>query len=303
MDVDSAWNAVAGFLTTLSLEKGLSGNSREAYNHDLGDLIDFCTRRGISGWDKITTADLTKYLGELYDLGIAPATSNRRLSAFRGFFAYLQREGICESNPASIISGPRSRRKLPDVLTYEEIKLLLNQPDLSTPAGIRDRAMLEVMYGCGLRVSELVSLKRDDFILDGKLLKVRGKGDKQRIVPVGGCAVEALEHYRTQVRSGLIRNPRDAGEVIFLSQKLGKPLTRQGFWKILRGYVFAAGIKSEVTPHTLRHSFATHLLEGGAGLREVQELLGHASIDTTMIYTHIDRNHLLEVLRTFHPRN
>ena len=302
MDTDSAWDTVAAYLTSLALEKGLSENSRVAYQRDLADLIDYCTRREISNWNDVTSADISRYLNELYDLGIAPATVNRRLSAFRGFFPFLCREGICEADPARVVIGPRSRRKLPSVLTIPQVETLLAQPDLNTPAGVRDRAMLELMYGCGLRVSELIALTLDAPRMDGEILFVRGKGDKTRLVPVGGYARDAVMKYLSEVRPGLVKDRRQARDAIFLSLKLGKPLTRMGFWKILRAHVQAAGIKEEVTPHTLRHSFATHLLEGGAGLREVQELLGHSSIETTMIYTHVDRSHLYEVVKTFHPR-
>ena len=302
MDTDTAWNAVASFLTSLSLEKGLAANSRAAYQRDLGDLIDFCGRKGIKSWQDVASADISRYLNELYDLGIAPATVNRRLSAFRGFFAFLCREGICQSDPARVVIGPRSRRRLPPVLTITQVEKLLAQPDQNTPAGIRDLAMLEMMYGCGLRVSELIGLQLDALRMQGIILRIVGKGENTRLVPVGGCAREALAKYLSEVRPGLIRDQKRTRDAIFLSIKLGKPLSRMGFWKILRRYVLEAGIGEDVSPHTLRHSFATHLLEGGAGLRDVQELLGHASIETTMIYTHIDRSHLYEVVKTFHPR-
>jgi len=302
MDTDAAWNTVAAYLTSLALEKGLSENSRSAYQRDLADLIDYCSCKGISGWNDITSADISRYLNELYDLGIAPATVNRRLSAYRGFFTFLCREGILQADPARVVIGPRARRKLPSVLTIPQVEALLAQPDLNTPAGVRDRAMIELMYGCGLRVSELITLTLDALRMDGEILFVRGKGDKTRLVPVGGYARDAVMKYLSEVRPSLVKDRRQTKDAIFLSLKLGKPLTRMGFWRILKAHVAAAGIKEEVTPHTLRHSFATHLLEGGAGLREVQELLGHASIETTMIYTHVDRAHLYEVVKTFHPR-
>ena len=302
MNTDSALNAVASFLTSLSLEKGLAANSRDAYQRDLSDLIDFCGRKGITSWKDVASADISRYLNELYDIGIAPATVNRRLSAFRGFFAFLCREGICETDPARVVLGARSQRRLPPVLTIPQIEKLLEQPDRETPAGIRDRAMLEMMYGCGLRVSELTGLQLDALRMQGVKLQVKGKGDKTRLVPVGGYARDAVAKYLSEVRPKLIKDQKRTRDAIFLSMKLGKPLSRMGFWKILKRYVRAAGIDEDVTPHTLRHSFATHLLEGGAGLRDVQELLGHASIETTMIYTHIDRSHLYEVVRTFHPR-
>ncbi len=280
----------------------MAENSREAYRRDLTDLIDYCSHRNINSWSDVTTDHLGGYVSELYYAGIAPSTVNRRLSAFRGFFAYLFREGITKQDPARIMQGPRGNRKLPDVLFIEQMELLLEQPDLTSNSGLRDRAMLELMYGSGLRVSELITLKIDDIIPGGEVMKVTGKGTKQRIVPVGGYAANYLNEYMEKVRPGLVRDIKDAGNYLFLSLKLGKPLSRMGYWKILRKYVIQAEIKTKVTPHTLRHSFATHLLEGGAGLREVQELLGHASISTTMIYTHIDKQHMLEVVRSCHPR-
>jgi len=305
MDKEREWNAIAGFLTTLALEKGLADLSREAYKRDLADLLEFCSEREVVDWKAVTAQDILSYIGELDDLGIAPATINRRLSAFRGFWSYLVHEHLVEVNPARLIDGPPARRKLPDVLTYEDIKKLLTQPHPDSPSGIRDRAILELMYSCGLRVSETVSLKLDNFLLDGKLLSVRGKGSRQRLTPVGRPALEAVALYLKDARPLFIKkdDPRRAGNALFLSVKLGRPLTRQSLWLMIKAYAQAAGLTSHISPHTLRHSFATHLLEGGASLREVQELLGHVSIDTTMIYTHLDRSHLLEVVRSFHPRN
>jgi len=303
MNTDAAWSAVAGFLTSLALEKDLAENSREAYRRDLGDLIEYCQRCGIGLWSDVKSADITRYLTELYDLGIAPATVNRRLSAFRGFFAWLCREGTCQTDPAKLVSGPRARRRLPNVLTIAEVEKLLAAPNLSNPIGIRDRAMLEVVYGCGLRVSELVNLKLDAFRLDGRLLLIQGKGGKQRLVPIGGYATQAVTDYLQKIRPLWVRDVRKTQDALFLTQKRGAPMTRQGFWTILKAHTTTAGIETRVTPHTLRHSFATHMLEGGAGLRDVQELLGHASLVTTTIYTEIDSAHLYEVVKTFHPRN
>ena len=303
MDKAAAWDVVASFLTSLSLERGLAENSRDAYQRDLGDFIEYCDRKELNEWDEVAPADVIRYLNEMHDLGIASTTVNRRLSALKGFFSFINREGICCRNPAGNVRGPRSRRKLPIVLDIPQIERLLDQPDTSTPIGMRDCAMLELMYGCGLRVSELVGLKLDALRFDNEILMVTGKGDKSRLAPVGGCARVAVTKYLAEFRPLLVRDLRKAQEAIFLTQKRGTPMTRQGFWKILRGYVRSAGLEGEVTPHTLRHSFATHLLEGGAGLREVQELLGHVSIATTMIYTHIDRSHLYEVVMSCHPRN
>ena len=303
MDEAKAWDAVAGFLTEMALEKGLADNSREGYRRDIGDLISYCSSHEIENWNRITAADLTLYIGDLYDIGIAPATVNRRLSAIRGFFGFLHREKLIDSNPARIVTGPRARRNLPDVLSVQEIELLLAQLEDNTPAGIRDRAIIEMMYGCGLRVSEVISLRLESFKLDGKLIRITGKGKQQRLVPVGEMARHAVQSYLAEVRHQLVRSPDKSGNALFLSIKLGKSLTRQAVWLLIKRYVRQAGIKTSVSPHTFRHSFATHLLEGGASLRDVQELLGHVSIETTTIYTHIDRSHLLEVIRTFHPRN
>ena len=303
MDEAKAWDAVAGFLTGQALEKGLSEKTCEAYRNDLGNLIDFCVQRSITDWDDVTPLDITRFIGELYDLGISPATVNRRLSAYRGFFSYLAREGILKTNPAKLVTGPRAGRKLPHILSPENISAILEQPDNSTPAGLRDRAILELMYGCGLRVSEVIAVRLESFVLEGKLLAVTGKGEKQRLVPIGGMAQKAVVDYLSQGRPRLVREPRKAGSFLFLSVKLGKPVSRQAVWLMIKKYTREANPELNVTPHTFRHSFATHLLEGGAGLRDVQAMLGHVSIDTTMIYTHIDRSHLIEVVRTFHPRS
>jgi integrase/recombinase XerD len=293
---------LAGFLTTLALEKGLAANSSEAYRHDLNDLFQFFEDSNITSPAAVRSTDILKYLSTLHDLGLASATVARRLSAFRGYFGYLQREGVIKIDPAETVQGPRGLRRLPEVMSVEEIEKLLSIIDKDSPIGMRDRAMLELGYGCGLRVSELVSVRLADFLLEGAILKVTGKGSKQRLVPVGGCARKAIVEYLEKVRPGLIQTRVDAKDALFLSLRGGKPMSRIAFWQNLQGYLLKAGLTHRITPHTLRHSFATHLLEGGAGLRDVQELLGHASISTTTIYTHIDRSHLVEVIRSFHPR-
>ncbi len=301
-DQGELWDALSGFLTMISLEKGLAHNTSQSYRLDLEDLLRFLTDENVSTPASVKTTHITKYIGSLYDLGIAPATISRRLSAFRGYFAYLQREGVIVKDPAELVESPKSIRHLPEVLSIQEVERLIAAPDQETPTGIRDRAMLELGYGCGLRVSELVSVKIGDFLLEGKILKVTGKGGKQRLVPVGEFARNAIEQYMQKVRPGLIRERAAAKDALFLSLRLGMAMTRMAFWQHLQGYLLKAGLSRKITPHTLRHSFATHLLEGGAGLRDVQELLGHVSIATTSIYTHIDRSHLIEVVRSFHPR-
>jgi len=311
VDKERAWDTVAGFLTYLALEKGLSENSRSAYQNDLKDLIDFCVEAGVKDWENITPLSLTDYISKLYDLGIASSTISRRLSAYRGFFHYLRLEGIVVKNPAKLIPPPGKTRKLPEVLSVSNIESIINQiervvedeNDLQKYARIRDRAIFEMLYGSGLRVSEIVDLKLEAILAKGKVLNVFGKGSKHRLVPTGEVSRWALRRYLEQVRPELVRNFRKTRDAIFLSLRLGAPLTRQAIWQMVKKYTAAAGITIEVTPHTFRHSFATHLLEGGAGLRDVQEMLGHVSIETTVIYTHIDKHHLLDVVRQFHPRN
>ena len=324
MNRELAWNAIAGFLTEIALEKGLAKNSCLAYENDLKDLIDYTVDNKIKSWHDITPLILSRYLSDLSDLGIATSTISRRLSSFRGFFNYLYREGEMKKNPAKLVSSPRIEKKLPEVLSVEQIELILKQIRLTTAQRIkaerqknkprsyiirdlkyaskRDTAMFEILYGSGLRVSELINLSFESLMMNGEFLNVTGKGGKQRLVPVGGKAQKALSDYVGTVRPQLKRDTHSAGNFIFLSIRHGKRLSRQAVWQMVKKYISDAGIEITVTPHTFRHSFATHLLEGGAGLREVQEMLGHASIETTTIYTHIDRNHLLEVVRSFHPR-
>lgn len=294
--------AVSAFLVELDFEKGLAENSRMAYSRDLIDFARFLTGKGITSWEGVRTTDVADYLSQLYDLGIAQTTVARRVSAFRGFFNHLLREGAVKVSPADLIEAPVVRRHLPEVLSPEELESLISAPDENTAGGLRDRAMIELAYGSGLRVSELINVRLDDFLLDGAVLKVTGKGSKQRLVPVGGAARDAIHRYLEEARPLLIKDRSISRDSLFLNQRDGAPLVRSAFWQSLRKYLTQAGITKRVTPHTLRHSFATHLLEGGAGLRDVQELLGHSSIITTTIYSHVDRTHLLEVVRSFHPR-
>lgn len=296
------WDALSGFLTMISLEKGLAENTRQSYRLDIEGLLNYFEEKGIYQPESVKTLHITEYIGALFDLGIAPATISRRLSAFRGFFGYLLRERIVTRDPAELVDSPRMSRRLPEVLSVAEVERLIAVPESDSPGEIRDRAMLELAYGCGLRVSELVSVKLEDFLLEGKVLKVTGKGGKQRLVPVGECARNAIERYMKEVRPSLIKDRKETRDALFLSLKKGTAMSRVAFWQNLQTYLLKAGLTRRITPHTLRHSFATHLLEGGAGLRDVQELLGHVSIATTTIYTHIDRSHLLEVVRNFHPR-
>lgn len=303
MDIEYWSNAIAGFLTSLAFEKGLSANTRISYQMDLTDFGRFCVDNGTKEFRYITVSDIHDYLEQLSGCGIAPSTINRRLSSLRGFLGYLVREGHCEHNPARLVEGVSFSRHLPDVLTPDEIAQLIEATSsYKEPLNIRNRTILELMYSSGLRVSEVINIRIADFQLDEKILIVKGKGGKERLVPVGGMARSALQEYLKSVRHLLVKMKGKDSKYVFISHKLGQPLTRQYIWQMIKHCAVVAGINQQVSPHTLRHSFATHLLEGGAGLRDIQELLGHSSISTTMIYTHLDKSHLLEVVKTFHPR-
>ncbi|MEE2752528.1 MAG: site-specific tyrosine recombinase XerD [Candidatus Latescibacterota bacterium] len=287
------------FLDHVRLERGLSGNSIDAYERDLVRYLSLLKDRGITSVRSITSRDVSDYIRVLDDLGLMPSSVARSLTSVRVFHNFLVSEGILKDNPTENQRPPKVGRKLPEVLTVEEMTGLLDQPDLETPLGIRDRAMLEIMYGAGLRVSEAIDLKSNQLIFDVDVVRVFGKGSKERLVPVGGQAQAWVRRYLDNVRPDLACP--DSPSNVFLNFR-GGSFSRMGVYKVLRKYVETAGIGKAVSPHTMRHSFATHLLEGGADLRAVQEMLGHADISTTQIYTHIDREYLKEVHRTFHPR-
>ncbi len=281
------------FLDTLAVERGLSSHTVAAYGRDLRHHFRFLVGAGLAAPRSVEEVHLILYLGSLRRAGLAPATVMRRLSAVRAFYRYLVREDLLTTDPTANLPTTRLLRQLPSVLAVEEVERLLSQPKTATPRGLRDRAMLELLYATGLRVSELVGLSRGDLNLDLGLVRCLGKGGKERIVPVGQPARRAVQAY--------LASRRDAAPALFLGNK-GRPLTRVAFWRIISRYARQAGIRGAVSPHTLRHSFATHLLEGGADLRAIQELLGHSSIATTQIYTHITVDHLREVYRAYHPR-
>lgn len=287
------------YLNHLALERGLASRSVDSYAGDLKRYASHLRGRGADGPELIARKEVAAYLEELTRLGLSPASTARTMSAVRGFHRFLLSEGLAKSDPAENIEAPRLRRKLPGVLDVPEVEALLEQPETSNPLGLRDRAMLELLYACGLRVSELLSLKQDDLFFSQGFVRCLGKGSKERLVPVGRSARTWVTRYLEGARPALLkRSPTDR---LFLNAR-GGPLSRMGFWKLLRSYAAKAGIKKRVHPHILRHSFATHLLEGGADLRSVQEMLGHADISTTQIYTHVDREYLKEVHRQFHPR-
>ncbi len=287
------------FADYLGFERGLASRTVSAYTRDCRDVVEFATRHGVSKPGAVDYQLLRAYMVELAERGIAASTATRKLSAFRAYFRYLVAEGTIQSDPTERLEPPRRGRELPDVLSVDEIAHILAEIEPETRLGSRDHAMLEVMYGAGLRVSELIGLKVRDAMLDEMLVRVLGKGEKERLVPIGHRAITALRRYLRELRPRLERGQSEGA--MFLNHR-GRPLSRMGAWKIVRARVQAAGLTKRVTPHTFRHSFATHLLEGGADLASVQEMLGHADIATTQIYTHVDRSHLKQVHRTFHPR-
>ncbi len=288
-----------GYLNRLILERGLSPSTIESYDRDLRRYLAFLEDRHIEDMAAIAQTDIDAFLNQLLHCGLSSSSLARNISAVRGFHRFLLSEGLVGNDPSENIEAPRLKRRLPEVLEVAEVEALLEQPDTAKPLGLRDRAMLELLYACGLRVSELLSLREADIFFSQGFVRCFGKGSKERLVPVGRTAASWVQRYLEQSRPGL--NKRAPTDILFLNAR-GAPLSRMGFWKILRDYARRAGIRKRVHPHILRHSFATHLLEGGADLRSVQEMLGHADISTTQIYTHVDREYLKEVHRQFHPR-
>ncbi|HUF26249.1 MAG TPA: site-specific tyrosine recombinase XerD [Gemmatimonadaceae bacterium] len=287
------------FQEFLSIEQGVSPRTFEAYGHDVSRFAAYAGTRGAHAPGDVGSRMLREYIYHLKDVGLAPASIRRNVSAVRTYFRFLLAEGQVARDPSERLETPKRWRALPEVLTVDEALRLLAAPSLDEPLAFRDRALLELAYGAGLRVSEWITLGVRDVILEEGLVRVFGKGSKERLVPIGRSAIGAVAVYQRELRPRLERG--QGRGVLFLNAR-GRQLTRMGAWKILRKYVARAGIEKAVSPHTLRHSFATHLLEGGADLRAVQEMLGHADISTTQIYTHIDREYLRSVHRQYHPR-
>jgi integrase/recombinase XerD len=287
------------FQDFLALEQGSSPRTAEAYERDLERLVVFASARGAAGPVDVTSRLLRDFVYFLKDLGLSPASIRRNISAVRTYYRFLLGEGHVVRDPSERLETPRRWRSLPEVLSVDEVTRLLAAPKLDEPLVFRDRALLELAYGAGLRVSEWISIGVRDVLMDEQLVRVFGKGSKERLVPIGRSAVGAVAVYLRELRP---RIEKGAGKGVLLLNARGEPMTRMGAWKILRKHVDAAGITKHVTPHTLRHSFATHLLEGGADLRAVQEMLGHADISTTQIYTHVDREYLRSVHKQYHPR-
>ncbi len=288
------------FLDYVVLERGLSENTVGAYERDLTRYLILLSDCGIESIGDVTQDEVAALLQLLSEMGLEASSVARNLAAVRMFHRFLLSEGIASHDPTEHLKPPKLGRKLPSVLNVHEVERLMAAPDVEKPLGLRDRALLEILYGAGLRVSELIGLSRSDLLLEVEVIRVFGKGGKERVVPIGTEGIQWVATYLNNVCPRLAK-PNSDNEV-FLNFRGGK-LSRMGIWKLLRKYVEAAGIERGVSPHTMRHSFATHLLEGGADLRAVQEMLGHADISTTQIYTHVDREYLKEVHRTFHPRS
>lgn len=287
---------VRRFREHLSLERRLGENTVRAYTRDLEQYEEFLVRRGIRGLDTIRASDVEAHVA---DRGWAASTVARKIASLRAFHEFLRRRGDAAENPALQVRPPRRPRPLPDVLTVDQVEALLRSPRGETPAAVRDRALLELAYATGLRASELVRLTLEELDLDENWVRCTGKRSRERIVPFGSKARHALGRYLEAARPRFLKDR--GARAVFLT-RLGRPFTRMGYWKLLRGCASAAGIDRPISPHTLRHSCATHLLEGGCDLRVVQEFLGHRSIETTRIYTHLDRNYLRTVHTRFHPR-
>jgi integrase/recombinase XerD len=290
---------LAEFIAFLRMERKLSGNTTESYRFDLVRLGAWLHQQGVGGLKDVTSDRLSAYVRALYDVGLAATSIQRTLSSMRGYFAFAASEGALENDPTLLVEGPKASRYLPAVLAIDEIERIFNAIDTKKRGGCRDRAMIETLYATGMRVSELSSFTQENILWDEGLVRVFGKGSKERIVPIGEVALDWIKAYYETERPFFARPSSDS--TVFLNAR-GTALSRMGIWKIIRQYVRLSGIGKQVSPHTFRHSFATHLLEGGADLRTVQEMLGHANIVTTEIYTHVDREYLKEVHRSFHPR-
>jgi integrase/recombinase XerD len=288
------------YIHHLLVEKGLSAKTIEAYSADLTRYIRFLKQNRIDAATESDAVHVLKYLIIMRKEGLGPRSRARHLVSIRGFYRFLVQENLLKSDPTHLIDLPKTGFKLPQVLSVDEVRRLLASPDVARPNGARDAAMIELLYASGLRVSELVNLKLYDVNLEAGYVRVFGKGSRERVVPIGGYARKKIEDYLHRARPQMLK--RSMSDFIFVA-RAGRPITRQGFWKQLRHYALQAGIKKKVTPHMLRHSFATHLLEGGADLRAVQMMLGHMDISTTQIYTHVARDHLKQVHRKYHPRS
>jgi len=295
-------SGLTGFKSYLRLERSLSANTIEAYLHDVDKLQQFFISKAVKKELKtISSNDLKDFLVWVNELGMLPPTQARVLSGLKAFFKYLVLENIISIDPSALTESPKTSRKLPDTLNILEINSMIEAIDLSKPEGMRNKAMLEILYGCGLRVSELTGLKISNLYLDIDFIKILGKGNKERLVPIGSDAIKFLRLFIDDIRIHIAVKPGKE-DFVFLNKR-GNPISRVMVFLIIKDLAEKAGIKKNISPHTFRHSFATHLIEGGADLRAVQEMLGHESITTTEIYTHLDRDYLRETIIQFHPRS
>ena len=288
------------YLTILKIEKNLSDNSINSYKTDLLKLFTFLESINTNDLDKVTYQNITQFFEDQRTDGINSSSVRRYSSSIKGFFSYLKQKEYIKKNPVINLKSTKIARDLPSVLSFLEIEKILKQPKLKSKMGLRDRAILELLYSSGLRVSELINLKVSDLFFEDEVIRVLGKGSKQRIVPVGSSAITWVTEYLQKLRP-LLQKKLSSQNIIFLNSR-GSKISRMGIWKLVRKYCELAEIEKEVHPHTFRHSFATHLLEGGADLRAVQEMLGHSDISTTQIYTHIDREYVKQIHKDFHPR-
>ncbi len=293
-------NYVDDFINFLIVERNLAKNTIEAYATDLKHYVDVMYQRGVKNVENIEIEDVLAYLTVVQKQQFSPLTIARHLSAIRMFHRFLIGENIITENPVEKVDSPKLAKKLPVILDQVEIEHLLAQPDIEKPRGLRDRALLEFAYATGVRVSELLAVERQNIFHEEELVRIFGKGAKERLVPIGEQALYFVDQYERKSRPLLHKN-ENPSDTLFLNH-FGRPLSRMGFWKILRKYAVQANLSKHISPHSIRHSFASHLIEGGADLRAVQEMLGHENISTTQIYTHLDREYLKEVHRTFHPR-
>lgn len=288
------------FISILRYEKNLSDNTTESYQRDLYKFIEFLKEKSIKDFDQVDS----KIISQFFDLqrknGLTSSTSARYMTSIKRFFSYLEDNNYIRKNPTIILSKVKISRKLPEVLSFFEVDQILKMPNVEDVAGLRDKAILELLYSSGLRVSELINLKINDLFFNDEIVRVLGKGSKERIVPMGSSAIEWIKKYLIHSRP-LLENKMKSQNYLFLNKR-GTKLSRMAIWQIVDKYSKEAGIEKEIHPHIFRHSFATHLLEGGADLRAVQEMLGHADISTTQIYTHVDRNYIKQVHREHHPR-
>lgn len=293
--------ALAEYIIYLKIERGLSANTVTSYKRDIEKYLTFLTEKKITQLDEVSRFEILDFLQTLRQSGAADNSIIRMVSSLRKFHQYVKRESIVSDDPMQLIDTPKKASTLPKAISPQAVEQLLEAPDTTTPLGVRDRTILELMYATGLRISELVNLKLSDMHLTMGFIQTMGKGEKERIIPLGEIASQWLDHYLDGARVYLQDQSAETSEYVFLNSR-GKGLSRQGVWKKVKQLALEAGIDQNVTPHTLRHSFATHLLENGADLRMVQELLGHADISTTQIYTHITKTRLKQVYSDYHPR-